>query len=71
MLRIIICDDNTQDMEQIHTCVTKTLFDLEDIQLSGEPDIFQWNLHQNGKFSVKSMYDAMVHCDVSVDNKKL
>ena len=34
MLRIIICDDNTQDMEQIHTCVTKTLFDLEDIQLS-------------------------------------
>ena len=44
---------------------------LEDIQLSGEPDIFRWNLHQNGKFSVKSMYDAMVHCDVPVDNRKL
>uniref|UniRef100_A0A452XBT8 Reverse transcriptase zinc-binding domain-containing protein n=1 Tax=Aegilops tauschii subsp. strangulata TaxID=200361 RepID=A0A452XBT8_AEGTS len=44
---------------------------LEDIQLSYEPDTFRWNLHQNGKFSVKSMYDAMVHCDVPVDNRKL
>ena len=33
---------------------------LDDIQLSDEPDTFQWNLHHNGKFSVKSMYDAMV-----------
>ena len=23
---------------------------LEDIQLSGEPDIFRWNLHQNANF---------------------
>jgi len=44
---------------------------LEDIQLSGEPEVFRWNLHQNGKFSVKSIYDAMVHCDVPVDNRKL
>ena len=36
---------------------------LEPIQLSGEPDKFRWNLHQNGSFSVKSLYDAMVHTD--------
>ena len=44
---------------------------LEVIQLSDEPDIFRWKLHQNGKFIVESMYDAMVHCDVPVDNRKL
>ena len=44
---------------------------LEVIQLSDEPDTFRWKLHQNGKFSVKSMYDAMVHNEVPIDNRKL
>ena len=44
---------------------------MKAIQLLGEPDKFRWNLHQNGKFTVKSMYDAMVHSDVPVDNRKL
>ena len=53
------------------TAWNELLTRLEDIQLSDDPDTFRWNLHQNGKFSVKSMYDAMVHCDVPVDNRKL
>ena len=41
------------------------------VQLSAESDIFKWNLHLNGRFSVKSMYDALVHNEVPSDNRKL
>jgi len=36
---------------------------LDRIQLSQESDEFRWNLHGNGKFSVDSMYRALVHSD--------
>jgi hypothetical protein len=36
-----------------------------------ERDEFQWNLHPNGKFSVKSHYLAMIHTDVPNLNKDL
>lgn len=39
--------------------------------LSQEPDEFQWNLHPNSQFSVKSHYLAMVHSDVPNLNKNL
>ena len=44
---------------------------LEAVQLSAESDIFKWNLHLNGRFSVKSMYDALVHNEEPIDNRKL
>jgi hypothetical protein len=31
------------------------------IQLNQAPDIFRWNYHQNGLFSVKSMYLALIN----------
>jgi hypothetical protein len=30
-------------------------------------DEFRWNLHENGKFSVASMYNALVLPDVPID----
>jgi hypothetical protein len=47
------------------------LLRMEAIQLSGEQDKFRWNLHQNGRFLVKFLCDAIVHCDVQVHNRKL
>jgi hypothetical protein len=43
---------------------------LGDIQLSTEPDEFRWNLHVDGTFSVKSLYNAILHSDIPVDNNK-
>ena len=40
------------------------------VQLTQGLDEFRWNLHENGKFSVDSMYRALVHSEVLVDNKK-
>jgi hypothetical protein len=41
------------------------------IQLTTVKDIFRWNLHEKGKFSVASMYNALILPDMSVyDNKK-
>ena len=40
------------------------------VQLSQGPDEFRWNLLSNGKFSVDSMYRAMINSDVPVDNNK-
>ena len=40
------------------------------VQLSQGTDEFRWNLQENGKFSVDSMYRALVHSDVPVDNNK-
>ena len=31
---------------------------------------FRWNLCANGKFSIDSMYRALVHSDVPVDDNK-
>jgi hypothetical protein len=40
---------------------------LENIQLQPGQDDFRWNLHENGKFSVASMYNALILPDVSID----
>jgi hypothetical protein len=44
---------------------------LATIQLSSGPDEFRWNLLKNGEFSVDSMYNALIHLDVPVDNNKM
>ena len=42
------------------------------VQLSQGTDVFRRNLVENGKFSVNSMYRALVQPEVSVDkNKKI
>ena len=38
------------------------------VHLSHEVDEFQWNLNVSCKFTVDSMYRAMIQSDVSVDN---
>src|SRR6266542_3856981 len=43
---------------------------LDRIQLSQGSDEFRWNLHGNGKFSVNSMYRALVHSDVPAYSNK-
>uniref|UniRef100_A0A453CQN9 Reverse transcriptase zinc-binding domain-containing protein n=1 Tax=Aegilops tauschii subsp. strangulata TaxID=200361 RepID=A0A453CQN9_AEGTS len=43
---------------------------LSMVQLSYGSDVFRWNLHENGKFSVESMYRALIQSDVPVDNNK-
>jgi hypothetical protein len=48
------------------------LLRLESIQLSQGPDEFRWNLQSNGKFTVSSLYNAIIQPDISVDkNKKI
>jgi hypothetical protein len=45
---------------------------LASVQLIDGKDKFQWNLRENGKFSVSSMYDALISSDLLVlDNKKI
>ena len=45
---------------------------LAEIHLSTDRDQFRWNLLKSGKFSVGSMYDALVHSDMpSINNKYL
>jgi hypothetical protein len=41
---------------------------LDFIQLSAGPDEFCWNLHHNGKFSVGSLYKAIIHSNISVNS---
>ena len=36
------------------------------VQLSHRSDVFRWNLHGNGQFSVESMYRALLQSDVPV-----
>jgi hypothetical protein len=43
---------------------------LDSIQLSTGPDEFRWNLHSNGKFSVGSMYKAIIQSDVPINSNK-
>ena len=40
------------------------------MQLSHGSDVFRWNLHGNGQFSVESMYRALIQSNVPVDNNK-
>jgi hypothetical protein len=42
----------------------------ESIQLSQDPDKFCWNLHPNGTFSVRSLYNAIIQSDIPFDNNK-
>jgi hypothetical protein len=45
---------------------------LSNVQLTNEKDEFGWNLHENDKFSVASMYNALILSDLLVyDNKKI
>jgi hypothetical protein len=45
---------------------------LANVQLTNGKDKFRWNLHENGKFPVASMYNAMIVSDLPViDNKKI
>jgi hypothetical protein len=43
---------------------------LANIQLTDEPDEFYWNLHVNGKFTVDSMYKAILHSDLPINKNK-
>ena len=40
------------------------------VNLTEGADEFRWNLHTNGKFSVDSMYNALIQPDIPVDNNK-
>jgi hypothetical protein len=40
---------------------------LANIQLEEGHNEFRWNLHENGKFSVASMYNALILLDVPID----
>jgi hypothetical protein len=45
---------------------------MANTQLTTGKDIYRWNLHENGKFSVASMYNALIQLDAPVyDNKKI
>jgi hypothetical protein len=47
---------------------------LENIQLQPRQDEFRWNLYENGKFSVASMYNALILPNVPIyktSNNKL
>jgi hypothetical protein len=43
---------------------------LASVNLTTEPDVFRWNLHENGEFSVHSMYADLTQPDMPVDNNK-
>jgi hypothetical protein len=43
---------------------------LANIQLTYRKDEFRWNLHENGKLLVASMYNALVETDLPVDRNK-
>jgi hypothetical protein len=45
---------------------------LASIQLMDGKDEFQWNLYENGKFFVASMYNALISSNLPVlDNNKI
>jgi hypothetical protein len=43
---------------------------LEYIQLSTGPNEFRWNLHPNVRFSMGSLYNAIIQSDIPVDNNR-
>nr|ABA98405.1 hypothetical protein LOC_Os12g27480 [Oryza sativa Japonica Group] len=44
---------------------------LANITLSNEKDCFVWSLHKNGQFSVKSIYAAIMNCNVRIKKRIL
>jgi hypothetical protein len=40
---------------------------LANVQLQDGPDVVRWSLHENGKFSVGSMYSALIQPDIPID----
>jgi hypothetical protein len=44
------------------------LYRWDFVQLSPGADVFCWNLHANGAFSVDSLYKAILQSDIPVDN---
>jgi hypothetical protein len=45
---------------------------LANVQLTNGKDEFHWNLHENSKILVSSMYNALIFSDLPVyDNKKI
>jgi hypothetical protein len=46
------------------------LLRLKSIQLSKGPDEFRWNLQSNEKFTVSSLYNAIVQPNIPVDKDK-
>jgi hypothetical protein len=47
---------------------------LANVQLQDGPDVFRWNLYENGKLSVDSMYSALIQPGIPIaktDNDKL
>jgi hypothetical protein len=45
------------------------LHHLANVQLQDGSDELYWNLHENGKFSVDSMYNVLIQ-DIPLDNNK-
>ena len=43
---------------------------LGSIHLTAGRDVFRWNLHENGIFSVSSMYNALIQPELPVDNNR-
>jgi hypothetical protein len=43
------------------------LWCLANIHLQDGHDEFRWNLHENGNFSVASIYNALILLDVPID----
>ena len=41
---------------------------LRSIHLTNEPDRFKWGLHQNGVFSVSSMYNTIINAQIIPNN---
>jgi hypothetical protein len=40
---------------------------LATVHLQEGLNVFHWNLHENGKFSVGSMYRALIQPDIPID----
>jgi hypothetical protein len=41
------------------------------VRLNDQADVFRWNLHQNGQYTVKSLYLALINTGVTNMNKQL
>jgi hypothetical protein len=41
------------------------------VRLKDQADVFIWNLHQNGQYTIKSLYLALISNDVINMNKQL
>jgi hypothetical protein len=41
------------------------------VKLNDQADVFVWNLHQNGQYTVKSLYTILISNGVAHMNKQL